>query len=44
MARAVLIHFAAGKRTVDQIPVEQLIGPAVVIDIRAQAAPIATTA
>ncbi len=32
------IHFAAGKRTVDQIPVEQLIGPAVVIDIRAQAA------
>ena len=32
------IHFAAGKRTVDQIPVEQLIGPAVVIDIHAQAA------
>ena len=32
------IHFAAGKRTVDQIPVEQLIGSAVVIDIRAQAA------
>jgi len=32
------IHFAAGKRTVEQIPVEQLIGPAVVIDIRAQAA------
>jgi kynurenine formamidase len=32
------IHFAAGKRTADQIPVEQLIGPAVVIDIRAQAA------
>jgi len=31
------IHFAAGKRTVEQIPVEQLIGPAVVIDIRAQA-------
>ena len=26
------IHFAAGKRTVDQIPVDQLIGTAVVID------------
>src|SRR5262245_36293960 len=25
------IHFAEGKRTADQIPVEQLIGPAVVI-------------
>src|SRR5262245_14066802 len=32
------IHFAAGKRTTDQVPVEQLIGPAVVIDVSAQAA------
>ena len=26
-------HFAEGKKTVDQIPVEQLIGPAVVVDV-----------
>ncbi len=32
------IHFAEGKRTVDQIPIEQLIGPAVVIDVSAKAA------
>jgi kynurenine formamidase len=32
------IHFAAGGRTVDQIPAEQLIGPAVVIDVRAKTA------
>jgi kynurenine formamidase len=32
------IHFAEGKRTVDQVPLEQVIGPAVVIDITAQAA------
>ncbi|MEN8145906.1 MAG: cyclase family protein [Gemmatimonadota bacterium] len=32
------VHFAEGKRTVDEIPVEQLIGPAVVIDVRTQAA------
>ena len=32
------IHFAEGKRTSDQIPVEQLIGPAVVIDVSAKAA------
>jgi kynurenine formamidase len=32
------IHFAEGKATVDQIPVQQLIGPAVVIDVTAQAA------
>jgi kynurenine formamidase len=32
------IHFAEGKRTADQIPVEQLIGPAVVLDVSAQAA------
>lgn len=31
------IHFAEGRRTVDQIPVKQLIGPGVVIDVRAQA-------
>ena len=30
------IHFAEGKRAVAEIPVEQLIGPAVVIDITAQ--------
>ena len=29
------IHFAAGKNTADQIPLEQLIGPGVVIDITA---------
>lgn len=32
------VHFAAGKHTTDQIPVEQLIGPAVVIDVTASAA------
>lgn len=32
------IHFAEGKRTADQIPLEQLIGPAVVIDVSAKAA------
>lgn len=32
------IHFAEGKRTIDQIPVEQLMAPAVVIDISAKAA------
>jgi kynurenine formamidase len=32
------IHFSAGKRTLEQIPLEQLIAPAVVIDIAAQAA------
>lgn len=32
------IHFAEGKRTADQIPVEQLIAPAVVIDVAAKAA------
>lgn len=31
------IHFAEGKRTLDQIPVEQLMGPAVVIDVSAKA-------
>lgn len=31
------IHFAEGRRTVDQIPVEQLVAPAVVIDVRAKA-------
>ena len=31
------IHFAAGKKTVDQIPVDQLIGHAVVIDVSAAA-------
>ncbi len=29
------IHFGEGKRTVDEIPIDQLIGPAVVIDITA---------
>jgi kynurenine formamidase len=32
------IHFAEGKRTVEQIPLEQLIAPAVVIDVSKQAA------
>jgi kynurenine formamidase len=32
------IHFAEGKRTADQIPPEQLIGPAAVIDVSAKAA------
>jgi kynurenine formamidase len=32
------IHFGEGRRTADQVPLEQLIGPAVVIDVTAQAA------
>lgn len=32
------IHFGEGKRTVDSIPLEQLIAPAVVIDVSTQAA------
>jgi kynurenine formamidase len=32
------IHLGEGKRTLDQIPPEQLIGPAVVLDVRAKAA------
>ncbi len=32
------IHFGQGKATVDQIPVQQLIGPAIVIDVAARAA------
>jgi kynurenine formamidase len=32
------IHFSEGKHAADEVPVQQLIGPAVVIDIRAQAA------
>ncbi len=32
------IHFAEARHTVDQIPLDRLIGPAVVIDISAQAA------
>lgn len=32
------IHFAKGRRTVDEIPVETLIGPAAVIDVSLQAA------
>lgn len=32
------IHFAEGKRAADEVPVQQLIGPAVVIDMRTQAA------
>lgn len=32
------IHFAEGRRTTDQIPIEQLVAPAAVIDISAQAA------
>jgi kynurenine formamidase len=31
------IHFAKGRKTVDQIPLEQFIGPAVVIDISVKA-------
>jgi kynurenine formamidase len=31
------IHFSEGKRTADQIPLEQLIAPAVVIDVTAKA-------
>ena len=30
------IHFAEGRRTLDQIPLKQLIGPGVVIDVRTQ--------
>ena len=30
------VHFPSGKTTVDQIPVKQLFGPAVVIDVRAE--------
>ena len=30
------IHFAEGRRTIDEIPVDRLMGPAVVIDARAQ--------
>src|SRR5260370_7615778 len=29
-------HFPPGKATVDQIPVKQLFGPAIVIDVRAE--------
>lgn len=32
------IHFAEGKHAADEVPLQQLIGPAVVIDVRAQAA------
>ena len=32
------IHFPPGKTSVDKIPLEQLVGPAVVLDIRQQAA------
>ncbi|MCS6927654.1 MAG: cyclase family protein, partial [Candidatus Binatia bacterium] len=32
------IHFAKGKHTADEVPLQHLIGPAVVIDVRAQAA------
>ena len=32
------IHFAAGKRTTDQIPIDGLVGPAVVVDVSEQAA------
>jgi kynurenine formamidase len=31
------IHFAEGKRAADEVPVQQFIGPAVVIDVRQQA-------
>jgi kynurenine formamidase len=31
------IHFAEGKRTMDQIPLGQLIAPAVIVDVRAKA-------
>lgn len=30
------IHFAEGRRTLDQIPVDELMGPAIVIDVRAK--------
>src|SRR6202048_2775074 len=32
------IHFPPGKATVDQIPAQQLFGPAVVVDVRAEGA------
>ena len=32
------IHFAEGKRTASEVPIEQLIGPAIVIDVSAKAA------
>ncbi len=32
------IHFAEGKQTVDQIPIDKLVGPAVVIDVSAAVA------
>lgn len=32
------IHFAKGKHAADEVPLQHLIGPAVVIDVRAQAA------
>jgi len=32
------IHFPPGKTTVDQIPAKQLFGPAIVVDVRAEAA------
>jgi kynurenine formamidase len=31
------IHFARGRRTVDEIPVERLVGPAIVVDISREA-------
>jgi kynurenine formamidase len=31
------IHFAAGRRTAEQIPIQMLVGPAVVIDVSARA-------
>lgn len=31
------VHFAEGKQTTDQVPLESLIGPAVVVDVSAQA-------
>ena len=30
------VHFAQGRHTTDQIPLSQLIGPAVVVDLRAE--------
>lgn len=33
------IHFAEGRRTADQIPVSELVGPAAVVDVRARAGP-----
>ncbi|HTR19852.1 MAG TPA: cyclase family protein [Gemmatimonadales bacterium] len=32
------VHFAEGRHTTDQVPLEQLIGPAVVVDLTAQVA------